>query len=247
MKPSSALVLLAAFVLAPPAFSLRLEPVRNDYNFPRPIVDIEDAGKGVVAQLFVNPGETMKLDSNETPVAGSGFYQAAPNEVYYITILPRFQFPRLDASLCPCLLHVDKIGWSRDGALTTITGMRPFLQTTTGDKIPILSDVAHPKMDKGRLYFKLQGHRGEYWVLTKYGQIVEVGGPWGLWELTRFLLSYVLPIVLACVLLFAVAGAVVYYRADIYPDKSFIQLMELTLRQHPFFNDIAINRTVDRR
>ena len=147
MKPSSALVLLAAFVLAPPAFSLRLEPVRNDYNFPRPIVDIEDAGKGVVAQLFVNPGETMKLDSNETPVAGSGFYQAAPNEVYYITILPRFQFPRLDASLCPCLLHVDKIGWSRDGALTTITGMRPFLQTTTGDKIPILSDVAHPKMD----------------------------------------------------------------------------------------------------
>jgi hypothetical protein len=236
MRPPSALIVLAVFSLALPAFALRLEPVRNDYNYPRPVVDIEDADHGVVSQLFVMPGETMKLDSKEIPVAGAGFYQAMPGEVYYITILPKLQFPRLEANLCPCLLHVDKIGWSRDGTLTTIVGLRPFLQTTTGAKIPILSDVNHPRMDQGRLYFKLQGHGGgDYWVLTRYGQVVEVGGPWGIWEMIVFLITRVLPIVLAIAFVYSVAGGIVYYRADAHPGKSFIELMLLSLRHPPFF------------
>jgi hypothetical protein len=212
-----------------------LEPVRNDASYPRDVVDIEDADHGVVAQLFVLPGETMKLDSKENPAAGAGYYQAMPGQVYYVVILPKFPLPRLDAALCPCLLHVDKIGWNREGILTTIAGLRPFLQVASGAKIPIVSDVNHPRVADGRLYFKLQGHSGDYWILTRFGQVFEVGGPWGPWELTRFLITVVLPIVLACALFYAVAGGVVYYRADSHPDKSFMELMQLSFREPPFF------------
>ncbi len=204
MNPPSVLVLLAAFALAPPAFPLHLEPVRNDSQYPRDVVDIEDADHGVVAQLFVMPGETMKLDSKENPAAGAGYYQALPGEVYYVVILPTFPLPRLQSNLCPCLLHVDKIGWNRDGSLSTIVGFRPYLLTAAGAKIPIVSDVNHPRMDHGRLYFRLQGHGGgDYWVLTRFGQVVDVGGPWGPWELILFLITRVLPIALACALVAA--------------------------------------------
>jgi hypothetical protein len=236
MKPPSVLILFAAIALVPPALCLRLEPVRNDTKYPRIVVDIEDADKGVVAQLFVMPGETMKLDSKEIPVAGAGYYRALPGEDYYVIIFPKTPLPRLEANLCPCVLQVDKIGWDHDGKLTTISGFRPFLETASGAKIPIVSDVNHPRMDKGRLYFRLQGHGGgDYWVLTRFGQVVEAGGPWGLWEMTFFLITVIVPIVLACTLVYSVAGGIVYYRADSHPDKSFIQLMQLSLTQPPFF------------
>jgi hypothetical protein len=235
MKPQSALLLLLAFAWVPPAFSLHLEPVRNDGKYPHAVVDIEDADHGVVAQLFVQPGETMKLDDKENPVAGAGFYQAMPDEVYFLVVLPKFPFPRLPANLCPCVLHMDRLGWNRQGTLTTVTGWRPFLQTAAGVKIPITSDVNHPRMDKGRLYFRLQGHGGgDYWVLTQYGQVVEVGGPWGPWELIVFLVTRVLPIVAAISFIYAVIGGILYYRLDIHPDKSFIQLMQLSFRHPPF-------------
>jgi hypothetical protein len=236
MKPQSALIVLAAVALAAPAFCFHLEPVRNYYKFPLPVVDIEDADHGVVAQLYVQPGETMKLDEKEIPVAGAGYYQALPGQEYYVIIFPKFPLPRYASNLCPCVLEVDRIGWNRDGNLTTITGFRPFLQTASGAKIPILSDVAHPRMADGKLYFKLKGHEwSDYWVLTKYGQVVEVGGPWGPWELTVFLLTRVLPIVLAIAFLYSVAGGIVYYRAEIYPQKSFIELMQLSFKRPPFF------------
>jgi len=235
MKPQSALILLAALACAPPAFSLRLEQVRNDHNYPHAIVDIEDADRGVVAQLYVMPGETMKLDANETPVAGAGYYQSTPGQEYYIAILSKFTLPRYRSNLCPCVLEVDKIGWDHNGNLTTVTGLRPFLLTATGDKIPILSDVNHPRMAKGRLYFKLEGHNfADYWVLTRYGQVVEVGGPWGPWELIVFLSTTILPIVLACALVYGVAGGIVYHRLQIAPDMSFIQLMQLSFTHPPF-------------
>jgi len=235
MKPPSALILLAAIALVPPAFSLHLEPVRNDSAYPRDVVDIEDADHGVVAQLFVMPGETMKLDSKENPAAGAGYYQAMPGQEYYLIILPKLQLPRYESNLCPCALHMDKIGWDHDGKLNVLTGFRPFLETAAGVKIPILSDVTHPKIADGKLYFKLKGHRGDYWVLTRFGQVVDVGGPWGPWELIRFLLLSVLPIALACTLVYSIAGGIVYYRADTHPNKSFIELMQLSLKHPPFF------------
>ncbi|MGA3346677.1 MAG: hypothetical protein ABSC76_17610, partial [Terracidiphilus sp.] len=60
-------------------------------------------------------------------------------------------------------------------------------------------------------------------------------GPWGPWELTVFLLTRVLPIVLAIAFLYSVAGGIVYYRAEIYPQKSFIELMQLSFKRPPFF------------
>lgn len=240
MKPPSALILLAAIASALPALALRLEPVRNDHNYPKPVVDIEDGEHGIVAQLFVMPGETMKLDAKDNPAAGAGFYQATPGQEYYLIILPKFQLPRYKSNLCPCALHMNEIGWDHDGKLATIAGFKPFLETATGVKIPILSDVNHPRMEKGKLYFKLKGHEwGDYWVLTRFGQVVDVGGPWGPWELTFFLITTVLPIVLGCALIYAVAGGVVYYRADIHPDKSFIQLMQMSFKHPPFFKQRA--------
>lgn len=236
MKPPSALILLAAIAMTSTAFAFHLEPVRNDHKYPLPVVDIEDGDRGLVAQLYVLPGETMKLDSKEIPVAGAGYYQALPGEDYYVIIFPRTPLPRLQTNLCPCVLQVDKIGWDREGKLTTIAGMRPFLETAAGVKMPILSDVNHPRMDKGRLYFKLQGHGGgDYWVLTRYGQVVEAGGPWGPKELLLFLITRVLPIVVAIAFVYSVVGGIVYYRAEIYPQKSFIELMQLSFKQPPFF------------
>ena len=244
MKPQSTLILLAAIALVPPAFSLHLEPVRNDGKYPHAVVDIEDADHGVVAQLFVLPGETMKLDDKENPVAGAGFYQAMPDEVYYVVILPKFPFPRLQANLCTCVLHMDRIAWDRQGKLTAVTGWRPFLQTAAGVKIPITSDVTHPRMNKGRLYFRLQGHGGgDYWVLTQYGQVVEVGGPWGPLELIFFLITRVIPIVLAVSFVYAVICGVLYYRADVHPDKSLIQLMLLSFTHPPFFRRATAEAT----
>lgn len=238
MKPQSALILLGAIALALPAFSLRLEPVRNDSKYPLPVVDIEDGDHGVVAQLYVMPGELMKLDSNENPVAGAGYYQSLPGQEYYLIILPKFPVPRYASNLCPCALHMDKIGWDHDGKLTTITGFRPFLETASGEKIPILSDVKHPRMADGKLYFKLKGHTwADYWVMTRYGQVVDVGGPWGPWELIRFLFTTVIPIVLGCGLVYAVAGGIVYHRAEAHPDKSFIELMQLSFTHPPFFRN----------
>ena len=236
MKPPSALILLAAIALAPPALCFHLEPVRNDHNLPLPVVDIEDGDRVLVAQLFVLPGETMKLDSKEIPVAGAGYYQALPGEDYYVIIFPRTPLPRLQTNLCPCVLQVDRIGWDREGKLTTIAGLRPFLETAAGVKMPILSDVSHPRMEKGRLYFRLQGHGGgDYWVLTRYGQVVEAGGPWGPWEMIFFLITRVIPIVLAIAFVYAVVCGILYYRADVHPDKSFIELMVLSFKQPPFF------------
>ena len=233
MKPQSALILLLALAVAPPAFSLRLEPVRNDTKYPRPVVDIEDLDRGRVAQLYVMPGETMKLDSQEVPVAGAGYYQAMPGEEFYLIISPKSPLPRFESNLCPCVLRVDKVGWDRAGKLMAINGLRPFLQTAGGGNIAIVSDVNHPRIVQSRLYFKLQGHRGEYWVLTQFGQIVDAGGPWGLWEFTRFLLFPVLPLLLACALVYSVVHATLLFRQDSHPDKSFIELMQLSLTRLP--------------
>ena len=167
---------------------------RNSPN----MLHIEDGDKGVVAQLFVNPGETMKLDEKENPAAGAGFYQAMPGEVYYVVIPPRLPLPRYASNLCPCVLEVETFGWNHEGTLTTVTGFRPFLITAAGVKIPITSDVAKPRMIKSKLYFKLKDHQwGDYWVLTRYGQVVvdrgdpllllpNVPSPHAFWPLDRY-------------------------------------------------------------
>ena len=98
--------------------------------------------------------------------------------------------------------------------------------------------TARARMADGKLYFKLKGHNwSDYWVLTRYGQVVDVGGPWGPWELIRYLFTSVIPIVFGCALVYAVAGGVVYYRAEAHPDKSFIQLMQLSFTHPPFFKN----------
>jgi len=198
-------------------------------------VDIEDLDRGRVAQLYVMPGETMKLDSKEVPVAGAGYYQAMPGEEFYLILTPNLSLPHLESNLCPCVLRVDKIGWDRTGKLATISGLRPYLQTASGTNIAIVSDVIHPKIVKSKLYFKLQGHRGQYWVLTQFGQVVDAGGPWGPWDFIRFLLFPVLPLLLACALIYSVVSATLLFRQDNHPDKSFIELMQLSLTRLPLF------------
>jgi uncharacterized membrane protein len=44
-----------------------------------------------------------------------------------------------------------------------------------------------------------------------------------------FLVAEVLPIILACALIFSVVGAVLLFRQGSFPDKSFIELMQLSL------------------
>jgi hypothetical protein len=242
MKPTSALLLLLSVSCAVPCAAFRLQPAPNATAQPLPVVDIEDEGHAVVAHLFVLPGETMKLDSKDLPAAGAGYYEAMPNEDYLLLIFPKMQFPRLGKEVCPCALHMDKIGWNRQGEVTTVAGLRPYLETATGTRIPIVSDVRHVRIAGGKFYFKLQGRSGEYWALTRFGQVVETGGPWGLAEMTRFFFFVLLPLTLAGLLGIMVVGAIHLSRQNRHPEKSFIELMELTFMSLPLVSGIGRDR-----
>ena len=240
MKPESSLLVLLALACALPARALLFEQVPNHTASPLPIVDIRDEDYKTVAHLYVLPGETMQLDSAEKPAAGAGYYEALPGEDYFVLIPSKLSLPHLGEVTCPCVLHVDRIGWNRKGDLTTITGLRPFLETSLSAKTPIVSDVKHPRIANGKLYFKLQGHgSGEYWVLTRFGQVVETGGPWGLWDMARFLFLYVLPITVIALIAFSVVGAIRLMREDNQPDKSFLELMQLSVTSLPLWRKIG--------
>jgi hypothetical protein len=142
---------------------------------------------------------------------------------------------------CPCVLRMDKIGWNRQGAVTTVAGLRPYLETASGDKIAIVSDVKRLRIAGGKFYFQLQGRgSGEYWVLTRYGQVVDAGGPWGLWDVLRFFLVVLLPLALLAVLGFSVAGAIRLWRAESYPEKSFLELIQQSFLRLPLVRKIRV-------
>jgi hypothetical protein len=224
MKPASALILLLSAGWALPGAAFRLQPAPNPTAQPLPVVDIEDEGHVVVAHLFVLPGETMKLDSKDTPAAGAGYYEAMPGQDYLLLIFPKMQFPRLGKESCPCALPMDKIGWNRQGEVTTVAGLRPYLETASGARIPIVSDVRRVRIAGGKFYFKLQGRSGEYWALT------------------RFFFFVLLPLTLAGLLGIMVVGAIHLSRQDSHPEKSFIELMELTFISLPLVRRIGRSR-----
>ena len=236
------MLVLLALACALPSRALRLEPEANHSAEPQPVVDIEDESHVVVAHLFVMPGETMQLDSDDQkPAAGAGYYEAMPGQDYLLLIPAKFQLPRLGMASCPCLLRMDKIGWNRQGEVTTVAGLRPYLETASGDKIAIVSDMKHARIAGGKVYFNLQGRgSGEYWVLTRYGQVVDAGGPWGLWDVVRFLLVDLLPLALLVVLGWSVVGAIRLWREDSYPEKSFLELMQLSFLRLPLVRKIRV-------
>jgi hypothetical protein len=242
MNPLFALFLLLLVSCSLPCEALRLQPAPNPTSAPLPVVDIEDEGHAVVGHLFVLPGETMQLDEAQIPSAGAGYYEAMPGEDYLLLIFAKTQFPRLGKESCPCALHMDKIGWNRQGGVTTVEGLRPYLETSSGAKIPIVSDARRVRIADGKFYFKLQGRSGEYWVLTRFGQVVETGGPWGLPEAARFFFFILVPLMLASLLAIMVAGAIHLLRRGNHPEKSFIELMELTFVRLPLIRKIAGGR-----
>ena len=244
MKHTYLMLVLLALACAQPSRALRLEPETNHSAEPQPVVDIEDESHVVVAHLFVMPGETMQLDSDDQkPAAGAGYYEAMPGQDYLLLIPAKFQFPRLGIESCPCLLRMDKIGWNRQGAVTTIAVLRPFLETASSDKIAIVSDVKHLRIAGGKFYFQLQGRGSrEYWVLTRYGQVVDAGGPWGLWELSLFVFVVLLPLALFAVLGFSVAGAIHLWREDSHPEQSFLELIQLSLLRLPVLRKMSGGR-----
>jgi hypothetical protein len=244
MKPIYLLLVLLAFACALPSRAFRLEPETNHAATPQPVVDIEDESHVVVAHLFVMPGETMQLDSDDQkPAAGAGYYEAMPGQDYLLPIPAKFQLPRLGMESCPCLLRMDKFGWNRAGAVTTVAGLRPYLETASGARIAIVSDVKRVRIAAGKFYFQLQGRgSGEYWVLTRYGQVVDTGGPWGLWELWLFVFVVLLPLALLVILGFSVAGAIRLWREDSYPEKSFLELIQLSFLHLPLVRKIRVRK-----
>jgi len=218
---------LLALACALPGRADHLDRVMNKSAAPLPVVDIEDDSHMVVGYLYVSPGETMLLDSEQNPAAGAGYYKAVPGQDYLLMIPSRLQPPHLGDDGCPCSLHMDKIGWNHQGAVNSIEGLKPFLETTSGAKIPIVSDVKHLNLSDGKLDFQLQGH-GRYWVLTRYGQVTETGGPWGIWEILKFFFTTILPWLVVVLVAISGVGAIRLARQDSHPDKSFLQLMELS-------------------
>jgi hypothetical protein len=166
-------------------------------------------------------------------VAGAGYYEAMPGEDHLFVIPAKFRPPRLGMESCPCILRLDKIGWDHQGTLTTIAGLHAFLETSSGERIPIVSDVAHPRIANGKMYFKLKGRSSEIWVLTRFGQVVQTGGLWGPWDLVRFSLTVLLPLALLGIFLYTLAGAIYFLRQDTHPNESFLQLMFLSFMRLP--------------
>jgi len=228
MRHSFLLVFLLALACSLACRADHLDKVTNKSSAPVAVVDIEDDAHQVVGHLFIPPSETLLLDSDQNPAGGVGYYEAARGQDYLLLIPSRLQPPHLGGDGCPCSLHMSKIGWNRQGAVNAIEGLKPFLETTSGEKIPIVSDVKHLNLADGKLNFQLQGS-GEYWVLTRYGQVVETGGPLGFWEIAKFFFAYILPWLVAIVLAISVVGAIRLLREDIYPEKSFLQLMKVSL------------------
>ena len=234
MKPLFALILLLTVGCARPSKAPRFEVQPNPTSAPLPAADIEDDNHMVVAHLYVLPGETMQLNpGDQTPVSGAGYYEAMPGEDHLFVIPARFSFPRLGGESCPCALHMDKIAWNHQGTLTNIAGLHAFLETSSGEKIPIASDVAHPRIANGKLYFKLKGRSSEIWVLTRFGQAVDTGGPWGLWEFVRFFFTVLLPLALLALFGYTLVGAIYFLRQDAHPNESFLQLMLLSFMRLP--------------
>jgi hypothetical protein len=229
MRPKFPLLFLLVLACALPCRADHLDKLSNHSSAPVAVVDIEDDAHQVVGHLFVPPGETLLLDSQQNPAGGAGYYEAAPGQDYLLIIPSRLQPPHLGGDGCPCSLHMDKIGWNRQGAVNALEGLRPYLETTSGAKIPIVSDVKHLNLADGKLNFKLQGRRGEYWVHTRYGQVVETGGPWGVWEIVKFFFVDILPWLVVILVLFSVVGAIRLTRQDSHPDKSFLELMQMSL------------------
>ncbi|MGD0799952.1 MAG: hypothetical protein ABR906_01415 [Terracidiphilus sp.] len=230
MATKSALIVLLALTFAAPPTAFCADTIKNTTAAPLPVIDIENGDGKVVAHLFALPGETIKLNSLNEPAAGAGFYQAMPGEDYFIWILPKLGLPGLPEEACPCALHMDKIGWDRAGKLTTVTGLRPYLVTDPDRKIAIVSPVAHPRIANGRLYFKLAGYgSGEFWVRTSFAQVVETGGPWGMHEVVVFVFLELLPLMLLGLLAYAIVSAIRLSRHHDYEDKSYLELMRLSL------------------
>ncbi|MGA2350050.1 MAG: hypothetical protein ABSF70_06435 [Terracidiphilus sp.] len=230
MKPKSALILLLAIACVLPARALRLDSIPNRSFAPLPVVDIRNEDFQIVAHLFVMPGETMLLNSeDEKPAGGAGYYEALPGDDTVVMIPGKLGLPHLGDVMCPCALHMDKIAWNRAGGVITVAGLRPYLETSLGAKTAIVSDVKHPRIADGKVYFQLKGHgSGEYWVLTRYGQVVQTGGPFGFSDLVRLLLVDILPWVLLGCLAFSLVNAIRLSRQDTYPDKSFLELMQVS-------------------
>jgi hypothetical protein len=234
MKPAFALILLLILGCARHTTAPRLEVQPNPTSAPIAAADIEDDNHLLVGHLYVLPGETMQLNPHDqTPVSGAGYYEAMPGEDHLLVVPANLEFPRLGDDGCPCALLMDKIGWNHQGTVTTIAGLHPFLETSSGAKIPIVSDVAHPRIAKGKMYFKLKGHSSENWVLTRFGQVVETGGPWGLWEFIHFFLTVLLPLALLALFVYTLAGAIYFLRQDTHPNESFLQLMLLSFMRLP--------------
>jgi hypothetical protein len=101
--------------------------------------------------------------------------------------------------------------------------------------------VKRVRIAGGKFYFQLQGRGSrEYWVLTRYGQVVDTGGPWGPWEVLRFFLVDLLPLALLVVLGFSVAGAIRLWREESYPEKSFLELTQLSFLRLPLVRKIRV-------
>jgi hypothetical protein len=162
-----------------------------------------------------------------------------PGQDYLLMVPYKLKFPRLGKDGCPCALHMDKIGWNRQGEVTTVAGLRPYLETASGARIGIVSDVNHLRIAKGRFYFKLKGRSGSYWALTRFGQVTETGGPWGLWEMVGFVFAVLLPLAAVCILGLTVAGAIHLMREGTYPDKSFLELMPLSFLRLPLVRKLT--------
>lgn len=124
--------------------------------------------------MEINPGPLPSLTL--TPVSGAGFYKADSGSHVDIAVSMGSEVI-FEGKECDCVLSVGTVGWDHKGQLTTVTELRPYLKMNSGKtKIAITSDVKNPKIDKGNLYFKLEGHgQTEYWATIKFGKIVAIG------------------------------------------------------------------------
>jgi hypothetical protein len=150
----------------PPTATPPPTPTPKPTGEPVCLLTITGSDGKPVAKLCITSGD-MAFDSNQNIAQGAGFMRAEPGKFYHV--IPTFQ----------CGEHYQQLGiglswleWDDNGKTLSVRGLEPIIDSSSGDKYEITSDLEHPLVedgilkitikDKGDFSFKIEfdGNRG---------------------------------------------------------------------------------------
>ncbi len=139
------------------------------------LLDIRGSNGKIVATLFIT-GKEASFDSHQKIFKGAGYIQAVQNE--FINIIGIYKFknqgdkePHLDQMQS----EVNRIDWDENGKTTSLSGIKPKVQTGVHGSLKITSDLQKPALTDGLLSLELE-KLGKISLDIKCGDKLAVAG-----------------------------------------------------------------------